>query len=348
MLNLPAPSSPHPVLSPPPQRAHGRPLLASPERDAPHRVGPAPPSAHKSLPPAALWRQSPSSGGLTNPKTGKRLGFAVVELFAVSSESLKLLEKSAGEAHSRALAQVAKLQSQLAAAEALRQDAERDAALEWRRMRQEVGGRGEGYRWVVWLEVVCRSLNDTQTDSSHLTPDPTTQAARLTEQLRGAEDATRAARSAADDAGMQVLQLEQRVGQLSADKQAAAQVGGQGRVRLYTAAQLRAQSARTSPHPTPTLSLSLSLLSNIRAFRPRRIMSPAPPPQSLLAAEGRAQVFSQRLAAMEAAYETERRSWAEDAEGWVAGAGGWVSVGAAGLGSGWTEQRSASVVVATY
>jgi len=158
-------------------RAQGRPLIASPQRDALHRVGPCPAASGKQLGATALWRQS-SSGGLTNPKTGKvrgeafwwlrwpcewpcevcgwfslcpqlclvplnritpqRLGFAVVELFAVSSESLKRLEKTTGEAHSAALAQVAKLQSQLAAVDAARQEAEREAALEWRRARLEV------------------------------------------------------------------------------------------------------------------------------------------------------------------------------------------------------------------
>lgn len=50
------------------------------------------------------------------------------------------------------------------------------------------------------------------------------QAARLTEDRRKAEEARQEARAAADSAGTRVLQLEQRVGQLSADKQAAAQV----------------------------------------------------------------------------------------------------------------------------
>lgn len=68
----------------------------------------------------------------------QRLGFAVVELFAVSSESLKRMDKTAADQHSAALAQVASLQAQLAASQAARQEQEQSAALEWRRMRQEV------------------------------------------------------------------------------------------------------------------------------------------------------------------------------------------------------------------
>lgn len=50
------------------------------------------------------------------------------------------------------------------------------------------------------------------------------QTSRLSEDLRRADEARREARVAAESAGLRVLQLEQRVGQLSADKQAADQV----------------------------------------------------------------------------------------------------------------------------
>jgi hypothetical protein len=121
------------------------------------------------------------------PPRPQRLGFAVVELFAVSSDALRRMEAAAADAHSDALAQAAALEARLAAAERARQDAERAAALEWRKLRHE--------------------------------------AARLKVELRRGEEARREARAAADAAGMRVLQLEQRVGELSAG----AQVGGRAR-----------------------------------------------------------------------------------------------------------------------
>jgi hypothetical protein len=52
------------------------------------------------------------------------------------------------------------------------------------------------------------------------------QTSRLSEELRRADSVQKEARAAANSAGLRVLQLEQRVGQLSTDKQAAAQVRG--------------------------------------------------------------------------------------------------------------------------
>lgn len=85
------------------------------------------------------------------------------------------------------------------------------------------------------------------------------QITRLNEELRRADEARADALRAADSANLAVLQLEQRIGQLSADKQAA---GG-----------------------------------------------------AVAAAEARAAGVERRLAALEKAFDKERRSWQADAAG---------------------------------
>lgn len=65
-------------------------------------LAPERPNAH----PAAPLTRSPAAPLTRPPNTPQRLGFAVVELFAVSSESLKRLERAAADQYGTALAQV--------------------------------------------------------------------------------------------------------------------------------------------------------------------------------------------------------------------------------------------------
>ena len=178
--------------------AGGRPLVARPGRDAPHAVADCPASpadggGAADVGPAALWRQTPA--GITNVRTGKRLGLAVVELFAVSSEGLRAFEKTAGDRHSAALAQAAALQAQLDDARAALADQEAAAAREARRLRKA--------------------------------------AERLQAELRRADEARATAVRESDAAQLAVLRLEERVGQLSSERQ--------GSLRALSAAEARAQ-----------------------------------------------------------------------------------------------------------
>jgi hypothetical protein len=183
----------------------------------------------------------------------------VVELFAVSSNGLRRMEAAAADSQSAALAQAAALEARLAAAERERGEQERASALEWRKLRHE--------------------------------------AARLKVELRRAEEARREAKAAADAAGMRVLQLEQRVGELSSG----AQVQGRGSRASGAAQPLPGAHTFTASPPAhaPTLPHPMGHLVS----------------QELAAAEARVQGLSQRLSAMETAYEAARRSWAADAEG---------------------------------
>jgi hypothetical protein len=214
------------------------------------------------------------------PPRPQRLGFAVVELFAVSSDALRRMEAAAADAHSDALAQAAALEARLAAAERARQDAERAAALEWRKLRHE--------------------------------------AARLKVELRRGEEARREARAAADAAGMRVLQLEQRVGELSAG----AQVGGRAReAGREQGPGLAACRLGNGVAQSPSHRCALQHPNSTHPPTHPRTPAPLYAPQALAAAEARAQGLGQRLAAVEAAYEAERRSWAASAEGCARGGG---------------------------